>query len=71
MTPIKPGDQVRIKSGGPMMTVSAVEDDVAVCIWFEGKTQKLDRFNLVTLLNKADLPNTTGQVIRPRRSNEF
>lgn len=71
MTLIKPGDQVRIKSGGPMMTVSAVEEDVAVCIWFEGKNQKVDRFNLVTLINKADLPTSTGQAIRPRRSNSF
>jgi uncharacterized protein YodC (DUF2158 family) len=27
------GDLVRLKSGGPMMTVSAVKDDEVECIW--------------------------------------
>lgn len=49
MTDIKSGDEVRLKSGGPWMTVSAVEEDEAVCIWFEGQKQNVSRFNTVTL----------------------
>jgi uncharacterized protein YodC (DUF2158 family) len=54
MTPIKPGDQVSLKSGGPKMTVSLVEDDEAVCIWFEGQLQHTHRFNLITLVVKPE-----------------
>lgn len=71
MTPIKPGDEVRLKSGGPMMTVSAVEEDEAVCHWFEGKLQKFSRFNTIILISKADIPARSVQVIKPRRSHDF
>ena len=42
----KPGDLVKLKSGGPVMTVDTVEDSFVVgywCEWFAGK--KLDRAN--------------------------
>jgi uncharacterized protein YodC (DUF2158 family) len=63
MTTIKPGDEVCLKSGGPMMTVSDVEDDVAVCIWFESKKQNVNRFRLVTLVHKDDLPSAPSMVM--------
>jgi uncharacterized protein YodC (DUF2158 family) len=64
MTLIKPGDEVRLKSGGPMMTVSAVEEDEAICLWFEGQKQKVNRFNIVTLVHKSDIPPARGLTIR-------
>ncbi len=47
--PIKQGDTVRLKSGGPMMIVKAVEGDEAVAIWFEGSYKQEKRFPLSDL----------------------
>ncbi len=49
---IQPGDVVRLKSGGPDMTVKEIyaEDQEAVCIWFENKTKRMEEnFPLVTI----------------------
>lgn len=36
----KPGDLVRLKSGGPVMTVSIIETDGLVrCVWFDSEWQ--------------------------------
>lgn len=35
--PFKPGDIVKLKSGGPEMTVKAVQKFNIVCQWFSGK----------------------------------
>jgi uncharacterized protein YodC (DUF2158 family) len=41
VTEFKPGDLVRVKSGGPVMTVEQVgktamlEEDAVWCVWFE------------------------------------
>jgi uncharacterized protein YodC (DUF2158 family) len=71
MTTIKPGDEVRLKSGGPMMTVSALEEGEAVCHWFEGKIQKTTRFSTIILILKADIPARVVRSGRPTRSNGF
>lgn len=51
------GDRVRLRSGGPVMTVETVDaDGQATCTWFEGKSKKKrrERFATVTL---ERLPN--------------
>ena len=34
MADFKPGDMVRLKSGGPSMTVEEVGDKETICCWF-------------------------------------
>ena len=50
---IKAGDVVRVKSGGPKMTVGDVDDHhgtpTAWCEWFDGKEAKKATFSLVVL----------------------
>lgn len=44
--PLKPGDVVRLKSGGPPMTVNALEDRRFVwTIWFDHGRQGAARFD--------------------------
>lgn len=45
-----PGDVVRVKSGGPAMTVAG-EDSIGmvICEWFDGKNQKSGTFNAAVL----------------------
>jgi uncharacterized protein YodC (DUF2158 family) len=48
--PLKLGDVVQLKSGGPRMTVDSVDGDRFVhCAWFEGRTKKTDVFEIFTL----------------------
>lgn len=47
----KPGDQVQIKSGGPPMTVEAVEGDDVKVVWYDQKTKatKKEKIKAVAL----------------------
>jgi uncharacterized protein YodC (DUF2158 family) len=54
---LKPGDVVRLKSGGPEMTIEEIGDYSwgsgrmqARCKWFEGKALKESTFELASLL---------------------
>ncbi len=53
MTEIKAGDNVQLKSGGPVMTVNFVENDgsteIAACSWFIKDKKQSSRFPVVTL----------------------
>ncbi len=49
---LKVGDTVRLKSGGPIMTIDALDaHEQVICTWFEGKgaKKKQDRFPIATL----------------------
>jgi len=61
MTDIKIGDVVKVKSGGPPMTVQNIGDytptgpsNGAMCVWFDGKTNKSHVF-AVEVLEKTDV----------------
>jgi uncharacterized protein YodC (DUF2158 family) len=62
---IKKGDTVRLKSGGPIMTIMDIgdyghsgTDDRALCVWFDGKNPTEKVFDLATLVR--DEPPKAG-----------
>lgn len=65
------GDTVRLKSGGPVMTIADLGDyhgdASAWCVWFEKTVQKTGVFGIVTL-EKASPPSTTASFGRITRS---
>lgn len=48
----QPGDLVKLKSGGPTMTYSGKHplSSDAICVWFEEKTKREDRFAYAVLM---------------------
>jgi len=42
---IMKGDKVKLKSGGPVMTIESIEENLITCIWFE--KDKLIRENFI------------------------
>jgi uncharacterized protein YodC (DUF2158 family) len=51
--PFKPGDVVRLKSGGPVMTVESIggmgDPERINCVWFEKTKQMRDGFAAAAL----------------------
>ena len=70
-TEFKPGDVVRLKSGGPAMTVTAIGEDggetKAFCVWFEGTEQHQGTFVLAAIEPSAPGDRPKPQVIRRNR----
>ena len=57
----KPGDTVRLKSGGPLMTISWINESnkYVGCEWFEGKNIKSFEFKHTSLKIDDDDVNVT------------
>lgn len=51
---ITSGDVVRLKSGGPRMTVGSMSGDTATCTWSNGQTIERHPFNVATLEKSTD-----------------
>lgn len=72
--PFKPGDVVRLKSGGPPLAVASLTDGGVLCCWFDGtgRAQEM-RFRacLLEALGPGERPHepavkhTAGPVPRP------
>lgn len=69
MAELKKGDTVRLKSGGPLMTVSDVgnftplgPEDGVKCVWFE-KTRKEEDVFESAVLEKSDNRLPTGRLL--------
>jgi uncharacterized protein YodC (DUF2158 family) len=68
----QPGDEVQLKSGGPVMTVERIgkdertQEDVIFCIWFhnEGKKQILSRGSFIPATIEKYEPATGFGIIR-------
>jgi uncharacterized protein YodC (DUF2158 family) len=45
----KVGDTVRLKSGGPIMTIQDIGEGLASCIWFERTKREGGSFVIATL----------------------
>ena len=56
MAKFKPGDMVRLKSGGPLMTVTiAQHDDDTWCMWFDKDDKRMEMsFNAAALVADDD-----------------
>jgi uncharacterized protein YodC (DUF2158 family) len=54
----KSGQMVRLKSGGPAMTVIDVVDGVVVCQWFERNKSHTGRFTPETLEELEEVPDS-------------
>lgn len=50
---IKAGDTVRLKSGGPEMTVEWVDQHEAYCVWFSGPEPKGQKFTITSLIKES------------------
>jgi uncharacterized protein YodC (DUF2158 family) len=63
MRTFKVGDVVMLKSGGPHMTIEAIQPDGSyTCIWFDKSQQKSANFNpaIVTKPPREKPPNVIG-----------
>jgi uncharacterized protein YodC (DUF2158 family) len=55
--PLRSGDLVRVRSGGPLMTVTAIQGDQANCSWAEGDGQlKSESFPIALLGEPVTVP---------------
>lgn len=50
----EPGDAVRLRGGGPGMTVGNIKGDILTCIWFDAKGHNQTKDFLSACLTRVD-----------------
>lgn len=60
MSDWKVGDQVVLKSGGPVMTVNSAFGDNVSCAWFAGKKREQGTFGIASLKAAPEEANDEG-----------
>jgi uncharacterized protein YodC (DUF2158 family) len=71
MPEFKEGDVVQLKSGGPKMTIIALDNSSgeATCSWCEGRKPNEDIFDVVALeLIAQQKPTSNSFRLRPRNT---
>jgi uncharacterized protein YodC (DUF2158 family) len=71
MPAFKEGDVVQLKSGGPTMTIIALDNSSgeATCSWLEGRKPTEDIFDVVALeLSPKQQPTSQSFRLRPRNT---
>jgi uncharacterized protein YodC (DUF2158 family) len=66
----KVGDVVRLKSGSPPLTVDAIEDDRATCVWFVDKQYKSKKFALASLEANNTPKSMQVEFVMPSRRED-
>jgi uncharacterized protein YodC (DUF2158 family) len=66
------GDVVQLKSGGPKMTVSILDDSKSVCQWFDAESEELHEgtFTHDALMSPAVLQRTEQERLKARKQYE-
>jgi uncharacterized protein YodC (DUF2158 family) len=64
------GMQVRLKSGGPPMTVAAAQDATVTCIWFDKNTLRERDFPAETIEQKRDVVGEILEQIKREKTGE-
>lgn len=62
---MKPGDPVRLRTGGPAMTINAMDDTTASCVWFVGNELREVRLPI------GGLTSVTSEVIGSETVGEY
>jgi len=65
------GDQVRLASGGPFMTVDLVLNQQVSCVWFSGNDLRRESFGELLLVSRERLSEMAAERRNAIRIDEF
>jgi uncharacterized protein YodC (DUF2158 family) len=63
--PFSPGDNVKLKAGGPIMTVEKVRGDMVTCVWFDAKKVRSRKFLAAMLVGPDEVGDLLAAIKKP------